>query len=145
MKNKNQHVEDSLFKYYSLMIDRLRHFNKMQIKCRLYAIIGILITFIGIGYAVTPIESPVPAHNLLVVMFICIASCSGIFLIWYMDLIIFERRIATTLFQMLEYENKSEWLPKIIKSLVIFHKPWNYVHLKTFFYIGIFGSVKLTV
>ncbi|MBX9702748.1 MAG: hypothetical protein K2X39_01215 [Silvanigrellaceae bacterium] len=141
MAKKNNYLESQLYDYYFLLVERLQYFNRSQTNFRAFAILCILLMFIGIGYDLTLIKAELSLHSLLVAALICLSSCSIILLIWYMDLVIFERKIAITIFQMIECEVKDRLLPKIISSLSIFHEPWDYAHLKTFFYIGIYTII----
>ncbi|MBX9703349.1 MAG: hypothetical protein K2X39_04270 [Silvanigrellaceae bacterium] len=146
MENEEEYFESQLFAFesYAQIIDRLQHFNKMQTAYRIYAFMWVVVTFIGIIYTLSPNEESWFFDRSLVVIFICLASCSGVFLLWYMDLMICERKIATALFQGYDYESKYEWIPKISLSSNIFHSLWGYVYLKTFFYAGIFAILVIT-
>lgn len=146
-EKKHKHsIEDQLIAYesYVQVIERLQHFNKMQTTYRTYAFTWLLGTFLGIGYSLSSREAHLPFHPLIIVMLICIASSAGVFLIWYMDLMMCERMIATALYEGLECENKFPWIPKINQSSNTFHTLWGYVHLKAIFYFGYFTILYAT-
>jgi len=139
----DQTFEDLLIAYesYAQIIDRLQHFNQIQTTYRTYAFSWMIATFIGVGYSLSSQEINLPFNPLIVVMLLCLASASGIFLIWYMDLMMCERKIATALFEGQVCEQKYPWLPKITESSNIFHSLWGYVNLKCVLYIGFFAII----
>jgi hypothetical protein len=143
---KKNNLEDQIIAYeaYVQTIDRLQHFNRMQTTYRTFASTWLLGTFFAIGYSLSSREN-LPFSPLIVVALLCLASSAGIVLIWYMDLMMCERMIATALFEGLEYEKKYSWIPKIHQSSHVFHSLWGYVHLKSLFYIGYFAIVFETM
>lgn len=139
-KPKKHDVEDLIMAYeaYAQTIERLQHFNRMQTTYRTFAFTWLAATFFGIGYSLSSREINLPFPPLMIVVLLCVLSSAGIVLIWYMDLIMCERMIATALFEGLEYEKEFEWIPKVHQTSNSFHGLWGYVHLKALFYVGCF-------
>lgn len=146
-KNDIDTFEDLQIAYegYSLAIERLQHFNHLQTTYKTFAFTWIAATFFAIGYSLSAQEVNLPLHPLIIVSALCIASSIGIILIWYMDLILCERMIATALFEALDYEEKHDWIPKIHQTSNLFHKLWGYVHIKDIFYTGCIGILYITM
>lgn len=144
-KKKQNDDPQIAYEAYSLTIDRLQHFNNMQMTYKTFALTWLAATFFGIGYSLSSQETNLPFHPLIIIALLCVASSTGIIVIWYMDLIMCERMIATALFEGLEYEEKYVWIPKIHKTSILFHGLWGYVHLKEIFYVGCFSILYGTM
>lgn len=140
-------TEDHLLNYAAFIqvIDSLQHYNRIQVTYRIFASTWLLATFFGIGYSLSSYEVNLPFNPLLIVALICLASAIGIFLIWYMDLIITERFIATIVYQGIDLENQNPWLPQILNNVVQLTSLLGYVSLKSVFYIGCFIILTSTV
>jgi hypothetical protein len=121
---------------YSQISESLQHYNNIQVTYRTFASSWLLASFIGMIYSLSSREVNLPFHPLITVAFICLASITGIVLIWYMDLIITERSIAAFVYDGVELEKKYLWLPRFYTNNSSFSGLVSYIHLKGIFYIG---------
>jgi len=139
--------EKDLLAYSSFMqiIDNLQHYNRIQVAYRLLASTWLLASFFGIGYSLSSYEVNLPFNPLITVALICVGSCMGIFLIWYMDLIVCERFIATIVYQGIDLEKQNAWLPQILHSVNQIRSWLGYVNSKLVFYIGCFAIILIAL
>lgn len=139
--------EDKLLAYgsYSQIADLLQHYNSIQATYRTFASTWLLATFIGIGYALASREVNIPFHPLVVVAFISLASATGIFLMWHMDLIVCEQSIAATVHGGIELEKQNPWLPRYYHNINRMGTLMGYIKLKALFYIGCLSILFITM
>ncbi|HSW85913.1 MAG TPA: hypothetical protein VLG49_00275 [Rhabdochlamydiaceae bacterium] len=139
--------EDQLLTFgaYSQIATFLQHYNGIQVTYKTFASSWLLATFIGIGYALSVNEVNLPFHPLIIIAFVALASSTGIFLIWYLDLIICEQSIAAVLYEGIEMEKKYPWLPRYYNNVNDNCKLLSYINLKSFFYIGCIGILFITM
>jgi hypothetical protein len=123
---------------YEHFIDSFQHYNNMQVKFRSYVFTWFFAMFFGMGYAFSSKEVGLPIDPLVIGMFIVIAAGIGIFLVWYQDLIVCERFIASIVHQEKQLEEMNAWLPRIIETSNDLYKLIGYVSMKGWFYIGCF-------
>lgn len=129
---------------YEHFIDSFQHYNNMQVKFRSYVFTWFFAMFFGMGYALSSKEVGLPIDPLVIGMFIVVAACVGIFLVWYQDLIVCERFIASIVHQEKQLEEKNAWLPKIIQTSDDLYKLIGYVSMKGWFYIGCFLILSIS-
>ncbi|HSX04564.1 MAG TPA: hypothetical protein VLG76_07545 [Rhabdochlamydiaceae bacterium] len=128
-----------VYSAYSQTIESIQHYNSVQATYKTFASTWLLATFIGVGHTLTPSEISLNFPPLLAAAFICLASATGIFLIWYLDLIVCEQAIAATVFEGLEIEKKHTWLPSYYHNVNQIAGFLNYIYLKAIFYLGCFA------
>ena len=116
----------------------LQHYNRIQTTYRTFTSTWLLATFFGIGYTLSSLEVNLPFHPLVITAFICLASATGVSLVWYMDLIICEQHIAALVVDGMELEKKHNWLPQFYHTVNKMSKLLGYVTLKGVFYVGCF-------
>lgn len=145
--SKREPTEDNLLIYgaYSQIAEFLQHYNGIQATYRTFASSWLLATFIGIGYSLSSKEIGLPFHPLVTVAFICLASTTGVILIWYMDLIVCEQSIAAVVYEGIELEKKNAWLPRYYHNINRIGSLLSYVNLKSFFYLGCIAILFITI
>src|SRR5690348_7673278 len=86
-----------------------RHFNQMQSGCRRLASTWLLAAFGGIGYAVRKeFNSDVIASGTAVSL-IALASGTGIFLLWLLDVVVYHRLLVAVTKAAGKLERNSGW------------------------------------
>lgn len=146
-KNKNGVSEDDMLTFgkYLQVATLLQHSNRIQLKYKLTAFTWFLATFIGIGYALSTLEVNLPCHPFLIVAVLCIASLCVIGIIWYLDIVVQEKNIASAVHHGLALENQHSFLPKTYHSVVQMSYLSGYVSTKSVFYIGLTVILILTI
>jgi hypothetical protein len=133
-----------IYAAYTQIFDVLQHYNKMQTAYRGFTSTWLLASFIGIGYALSSLHLSIVIPGLILVFLISLASTSGVFLIWYLDLIVCEKFIATSVSEGLELEEKFDWLPKFYSNIGQLSSYIGYINQKSLFYLGIY-LIQFTV
>lgn len=146
-KRKNGITEDDLLAYgkYLQVALFLQHSNRIQLKYKLTTFTWFLATFVGVGYALSTVEVNLPFQPLLIVPVLCVASLCVIGIIWYLDIIVQEKNIATAVHQGLSLEETYSWLPKTYHDIVQMHYLLGYVSMKSVFYLGCATILFLTI
>jgi hypothetical protein len=146
-KKGNQLSEDDLLTYgkYLQIGILLQHSNRIQLRYKLLTLTWFLATFIGVGYSLSTVEVNLPFQPLLIASVLCIASLCVIGIIWYLDVILQEKNIASAVSQGLNLEEKHFWLPKAYHCVVQMHYLFRYIAMKSVFYLGCASILLLTI
>lgn len=131
--------EEKLLVYgaYLQVCTALQHSNRIQLTYKTITSMWVIATFIGAGYALSTHEVNLPVHSLIVVAMLCLASSLVIILIWYLDLIVQEKNIASAVQTGIELEENNPWLPQVYHNVKKLHYLVGYILMKSVFYIGI--------
>jgi hypothetical protein len=140
-------TEDVLLTYgaYVRVAASLQHSNRIQMTYKGLTITWLLATFIGIGYTLSSIEVSLPFNHFLIVTALCVASAFVIGLIWYLDLFVQEKKIASAVHSGLSLENLHPWLPRAYHNVVHMHYLFSYVAMKSVFYVGSLSILIFTI
>jgi hypothetical protein len=130
---------------YSQIADILKHRDSIQATYRTFASTWLLATFVGIGYALSSKETSIPFHPLLAVAFISLASATGIFIIWLMDLVSCEQSIASMVYNGMELERQHAWLPHYYHNVNEMGSLRKFIRLKALFYNGCLSILFITM
>jgi len=146
-RKKNEITEDDSLAYgkYLQVAIFLQHSNRIQLNYKFAKFTWFLATFIGVGYSLSTIEVNLPIHPFLIAHVLCVASLCVIGIIWYLDIIVHEKNIATAVHQGLSLEEKYPWLPKTYHNIVHMHYLLGYVSMKSVFYLGCASILFLTI
>lgn len=146
-KNTNVLTEEDYLAYgkYLQVGILLQHSNRIQLRYKILTLTWFLATFIGVGYALSTVEITLPVQPTLIASLMCIASLCVIGFIWYLDVILQEKNIATAVFQGLNLEEKHAWLPQAYHNVVHMHYLFRYISMKSVFYLGCATILVLTV
>ena len=148
MQNKLQEIrEDDVLTYgkYLQVGLLLQHSNRIQLRYKMLTSTWFLATFIGVGYTLSNVEVNLPFHPFIIVSTLCLASLFVIGIIWYLDLILQEKNIASAVFLGLDLETKHPWLPQVYHNVTQIQKLLTYVSMKSMFYLGCASILILTV
>lgn len=146
-KSKNGLFEDYVLTYgkYLQVAAYLQHSNYIQLRYKMITFTWLLATFIGTGYTLSNVEVNLPFQPFLIVSVLCMASLCVIGIIWYLDIIVQEKNIATAVHQGLYLEVKNPWLPRTYNSIVKMNYLSGYVSSKSVFYLGCTMILVLTI
>lgn len=121
---------------YAKVAYNLQNSNDTQLTYKGAALTWIIATYIGIGYSTSSFEVALPFNSLLVVMSICVASLLGLGGIWYLDLIVEEKKIAKTVHNGLALEVNHLLLPRVYHNVVKMNYLLGYISKKSMFYLA---------
>jgi hypothetical protein len=116
MKKKHKKIDNESFhRVWEVMketYEEERHFNNLETQYRILASQWLLGAFAAIGFVV--VSNPTLSFNKLwLVVAISIISGVGIFQLWRMDIIIYQRLLGAVFNEGIELEKKFDFLPKI--------------------------------
>jgi high-affinity Fe2+/Pb2+ permease len=112
--------EEDLLVYgrYAKVAYHLKISNRTQQTYKEATMTLIIATYIGIGYSPSSFEVNLPLNALLVISLICVASLLVLGGIWYLDLIVEEKKIAKAVHNGLALEKKYSFLPRAFHNVV---------------------------
>lgn len=139
--------EDDMLIYgrYAKVAYSLQNSNRTQLTYKGATLTWIIATYIGIGYSPSSFEVNLPFNSLLVVVSICGASLLVLGGIWYLDLIVEEKKIAKSVHNGLALEEKHSLLPKAYHNIVKMNYLLGYVSKKSIFYLAWATILLLTI
>lgn len=145
-KDNHSSEEDLLvFGAYNQVAVLLQHSNRIQLQYKITTSTWLLATFFGVGYSMSSREANLPIDPLLVGAILAFASLLVIGRIWYLDLIVQEKIIASAVHSGLLLEKQHPWLPRAYESIVRVHHLLGYVTIKSIFYFAIATILILTI
>jgi hypothetical protein len=148
MKNKTQAVSEEdvlVYARYAKVAYNLQNSNRTQLTYKNAALTWIIATYIGIGYAASSYEVSLPFNSMLVIITICIASLLVLSGIWYLDLVVEEKKIAKSVHNGLAIEDKYSLLPQAYHNVTKMNYLLGYVSKKSIFYLAWATILLLTI
>lgn len=139
--------EESVLVYarYTKVAYSLQNSNHTQLTYKSATLTWMVATYIGIGYSPSSFEVSLPFNSLLVVVSICVASFLVLVSIWYLDLIVEEKKIAKAVHNGLTLEERYPFLPKSYHNVVKMNYLLGYVSRKSVFYLAWASILILTM
>lgn len=143
-KNQSKIPEDDLLAYgaYVQVAVSLQHSNRIQMQYKVACSTWLLATFIGVGYSLSSREPNLPIDSLLTASILAFASLFVVSRLWYLDLIVQEKSIASAVFAGLSLEKQHSWLPQVYGNVVKMQNLFGYVAMKSMFYLAT-GTILL--
>jgi len=148
MEKQEQKQQNSLNKLiiygiYTKLMNAEKYYAAIQTKCRELASTWLLAAFAAIGFLLSSREHGLPFHALIGVDIICFLGVLGILLIWYEDLIIYEKLLSISFLEAYKLERAYSWLPRLHHSMVDVYHHKNGALLKSRFYVGCYSILLL--
>src|SRR6185436_7072571 len=125
-----------IYARYAKVAYNLQNSNYTQLTYKTVTLTWMIATYVGIIYAASSFEVSLPFNSLLVVVSICLGSLLVIGGIWYLDLIVEEKKIAKTVRNGLALEEKHAVLPKAYHNVATMNYLLGYVSKKSIFYLS---------
>lgn len=98
---------------YSILTTYKNHFQNLQNKFKALSVTWVLATFIGIGYIISGYEFNLKINVFLIIMFLSLLAAQGVFLLWFLDVGIYDKLIKSVWLEIYKLEEK---FPLIGKS-----------------------------
>jgi|GEM_PF-5257420 len=130
---------------YAKVAYSLQNSNRTQLTYKEATLTWIIATYIGIGYSPSSFEVNLPFNSLLVIVSICVASLLVLVGIWYLDLIVEEKKIAKAIHNGLALEEQYLLLPRVYHNVVKMNYLLGYVSKKSIFYLAWASILLLTI
>lgn len=140
-------TEDDMLVYgrYAKVAYNLQNSNRTQLTYKGATMTWIVATYVGIGYSPSSFEVSLPFNSLIVVSLICLASLLVLTGIWYLDLIVEEKKIAIAVHNGLALEEKYNFLPRAYHNVVRMNYLLGYVSKKSMFYLAWHSILLFTI
>lgn len=97
------------------------HYNVLQNKYKGLATTWVVATFMGIGYLLSGYEVGISFNLYLSVMFICLISSIGIFLLWHLDAGLYHKFLESIFFEVLKMEKEYPLIGKSHHNIMKLH------------------------
>jgi hypothetical protein len=134
-----------IYAVYSQLCQHKTHFSSMQNRYRALTSTWFLAAFAGIGFLISGrYNIELPFNVLIGILLLCFFSAFGITLLWFLDIVLYQRLWIGTVVELAKLEEKYSWLPKTNLNTLQIRTSERYRFLKSPFYIGI-NSVFLAV
>lgn len=121
---------------YSQLKFQKDHFSNMQNRYRGLTSTWLLAAFAGIGFLIT-CYIQLPFSVLLGILLLCVCSIFGITLLWFLDVVLYQRFWIATVLELAKLENAHSWLPRTNANTLVIRKSKKYRTFQSYFYIGI--------
>ncbi len=148
-KNEENSMSDDdilIFGAYTRIAYSLQHSNCTQLTYKKATLTWIIATYVGIGYSPSSFEVNLPLNPLLAIATICLASLLVLIGIWYLDLIVEEKKIASAVHNGIQLEKKyPKLLPNTYQNVVNMNYLLGYVFMKSVFYLAFASILLITI
>ena len=131
---ENTLSKELVWNIYDGMTKQCQHFNGLQSTYRGLASTWLLTAFAGIGFILKEFHSGSAAP--LLVAGIGAAAASGIFLLWLIDLMVYQRLISAAFTEQLCMEDSYPWLPQVAHRAMRIYRGSGIVPKVVWFYIS---------
>lgn len=96
-----------------------RHFNNVQSNYRALASTWLLAALAGIGFVISK-ELTLRIPSELIIVAIGIAAGIGVYLLWVLDLLVYQRLLDAAYIEARNLETNHEWLPQVRNNIRVF-------------------------
>lgn len=137
---------DHLWNVYKELGEMEKHFGDMQFRCRSLASTWVLASLAGFGFL---ISNNVGDYRYLLVTLVGLCTSGAIFVMWIMDLNIYQKLLDAAFIEGMSIEDAQDWLPKVrnnrrqlLKGLAL--GKLTYYYAAAFFIASFIGAIGLT-
>ncbi len=132
--------EKLTFGFYSQMRSHKDYCSNMQNRYRALASTWLLAAFAGMGFLISGNEGiQLPFNTLLGVIALSVFSGFGITLLWFLDVVLYQRLWDAVVVELAQLEKKHHWLPRVNLNTLLIKESKRFPVYQSFFYIGING------
>lgn len=109
---------EQIMKIYDHISQEERHFNMIELEYRKLTSHWLLVSLGAIGYVISK-ESVIPFNAWLLVIAICVATCTGILILWMLDIKVYHELLHAAFREGVKLEKKyAHILPNIRNNMV---------------------------
>ena len=118
-------------------LNALKNFYfRIQNGYRMTAVTWLIAAFIGMGFLFSQDGKNMPLHPMVILFFILLATMSGITLLWFLDIFIYQTYFYSVVLEEAKLEKKDEWLPNLSLNIGLLQLGPKTIVLQSYFYIG---------
>ncbi|HEV2124323.1 MAG TPA: hypothetical protein VGW38_16335, partial [Chloroflexota bacterium] len=136
LDNVDHHLFERVWKELSELAAAERHFNTLESSYRMLASTWLLATFGGAGFVLTADRLQLPFDKLWLVVAIGLAGCSGITLLWNLDLMVYHQLLHANFREGERLEGAYDWVPKVRTRMRASQPGRSALRRVIWFYIG---------
>jgi len=107
----NRSEREHLWKVYLELGVMERHFGDAQLRCRAIASTWLLAMFAGFGFLISKDLNVFPPQMLIAAL--GFVSASALFIMWVIDLVIYQRLLDAAFIEGMSLEEGQPWLPQV--------------------------------
>jgi hypothetical protein len=112
--------------------------SSMQSKYRALTSTWLLAAFLGIGYVLSRDHQVVLPFNIfLAVIVLSFLGSFGITLLWFLDVVLYQRLWLACVVELARLEHKHRWLPRINLNILEMRRSKRFRFFQSYFYVGI--------
>jgi hypothetical protein len=118
-------------------LNALKNFYfRIQNSYKMRAMTWLVAAFIGMGFLFSQDGKNMPLHPMIILLFILLATMSGITLLWFLDIFIYQTYFYSVILEKAKLEKKDEWLPNIALNIGLLQTNPKTCFHASYFYIG---------
>ena len=127
-----------IFGFYSQLKLHKDYCSNMQSRYKFLTSTWLLAAFAGMGFLLSGHENiQLPFNIILGLVALSVFSGFGITLIWFLDVVLYQRLLMAILAELASLEESHKWLLKINSNILYIRSHEKYAILHSYFYIGI--------
>lgn len=132
------HEKILVYGFYTQLKLHNNYCSTMQNRYRSLSSTWLIAAFAGMGFLLSGHGNvELPFSSLLGVVLLCFCSGFGITLLWFLDVVLFQRLWLGTLVELATLEEAHDWLPRISLKAILMRNSKKYRICQSYFYIGI--------
>lgn len=124
--------------YYTQLTTHKEHFSSMQNRYRALTSTWVLAGFFGMGNILSGHDNIcLPFSSLFGILVLCFSVAFGVTLLWFLDIVLYQRLWMGTVVELAKLENTHDWLPKCNLNTLIMKRSKKFRFTQSTFYIAI--------
>lgn len=127
-----------IYGFYSQITSHKEYCSSMQNRYRALTSTWVLAGFFGIGHLLSGYENLyIPFSSLFGVLILCVCVGFGVTLLWFLDVVLYQRFWLGTVVELARLEHHYSWLPKCNLNILMMRRSKKFRSTQSFFYIAI--------
>lgn len=124
--------------FYTQITAHKEHFSSMQNKYRSLTSTWVLASFAGFGYLLSGHQDlDLPCNTFLGIIILSFFSGLGVTLLWFLDVVLYQRLWLGSVVELARLEEEHDWLPKCNLNTLVLRNSNKFRFIQSTFYIGI--------
>ena len=133
-----------IFGLYMILREHKDHFSTMQNRYRALTSTWLLAAFAGMGFLLSGHSKiELPFNVLFAIALLCLCTGFGVTLLWFLDVVLYQRFWISTVVEMARIEEKHPWITPTSVNTLLIRKSKKYRLFYSYFYIWINGVLLL--
>lgn len=133
MNEKREITDEKLvWDIYKSLGEQCQHFNNLESTYRTLTSSWLLGAFAATGFIIKEVD----ANAAWLVVGVCGAAAVGVFLLWLLDLMVYQRLLGATFTEQWNLEDQYSWLPRVAHGMMAAHRGKGVVPKLVWFYVS---------